>query len=67
MKAGRWNEARAGKHAVEVAERLARKDDKKTGEHFTPRHFEWDDGAGTWALKRRAGTFTGIAGPGEAS
>ena len=42
---------------MEVAERLARKEDEKSGEYFTPRHFRWDEGAGTWALQRRAGTW----------
>ena len=51
MNAKKWEEARAGKRAVEQAERLERRRREREGERWIPKLFEWDDLPATWVLK----------------
>lgn len=48
MHEGAWDEARAGKEAVEVAERVARRERAARGERWTPTWFERDTHTGGW-------------------
>ena len=53
MKAGAWEEAKAGKRAVEQSERRVRRQRETDGERWTPKIFDWDGDAGTWPLKKQ--------------
>jgi hypothetical protein len=48
MAEGAWEAARAGKEAVEVAERVARKERAARGERWLPAWFERDARSGGW-------------------